>query len=78
MFTVEGARRRGISRVVLAHLEDRAAALGYRRLVLETGTAQPEALALYEASGWVRITAYGHYRDSPESICFAKELGPPA
>ena len=77
MFTVDGARRKGISRMVLEHLEARAAALGYERLVLETGSAQPEALALYETGGWTRITPYGHYRDSPESVCFAKELGPP-
>ena len=47
-------------------------------LLLETGTAQPEAMALYESHGWHRITPYGHYRDSPESVCFAKELDRPA
>jgi GNAT superfamily N-acetyltransferase len=76
MFTVVEARRRGVSRSLLAHLEERAAVIGYDVLVLETGTAQPEALALYEATGWTRTPAYGHYRDSPDSVCFAKELRP--
>jgi GNAT superfamily N-acetyltransferase len=75
MYTAESARRRGISRRLLTRLEELAAERGYTRIQLETGTAQPEAMALYESAGWHRITAYGHYKDSPESVCFAKELG---
>jgi GNAT superfamily N-acetyltransferase len=76
MYTAPTARRRGISRALLVALEARAAELGYRRLQLETGLAQPEAIALYESHGWHRITPYGHYKDSPQSVCFAKELEP--
>jgi GNAT superfamily N-acetyltransferase len=75
MYTAPTARRRGISRQLLERLEEIAGDLGYRRLQLETGTAQPEAIALYETAGWHRITPYGHYKDSPDSVCFAKELG---
>ncbi len=74
MYTAPAARRRGVSRAVLGHLEARAVELGYRRLVLETGTEQPEALALYEGSGWDRITPYGRYKDAPSSVCFGKDL----
>jgi GNAT superfamily N-acetyltransferase len=74
MYTAPGARRRGVSRAVLAHLETRAADLGYRGLQLETGTEQPEALALYESHGWERIPPYGRYKDEPSSVCFGKEL----
>lgn len=74
MYTVPIARRRGVSRTVLAALEHRAVELGYRGLQLETGTAQPEALALYESAGWHRIAPYGRYRDAPDSVCFAKVL----
>ncbi len=45
-------RRRGIARELLTELEARAAEAGYRRAVLETGTEQPEALALYPSAGW--------------------------
>jgi GNAT superfamily N-acetyltransferase len=78
MYTVPAARRRGVSRALLLALEARAGELGYRVLQLETGLAQPEAISLYESHGWHRITPYGHYKDSPQSVCFAKELGPGA
>jgi len=76
MYTAPEARRRGVSRAVLAHLERRARELGYRGLQLETGTAQPEALALYESAGWRRIPPYGRYKDAPDSVCCAKALDP--
>jgi GNAT superfamily N-acetyltransferase len=76
MYTRPDGRRQGLGRRILACLEATAVTLGYRRLQLETGVPQPEALALYERTGWHRITPYGHYRDSPHSVCFAKELSP--
>jgi GNAT superfamily N-acetyltransferase len=76
MYTVPVARRRGVSRALLAALEARARELGYRGLQLETGTAQPEALALYDAAGWQRIPPYGRYKDAPDSVCYAKVLDP--
>ncbi len=74
MYTVPAARRRGIARAVLTELEARAGALGHRRLQLETGTEQPEAIALYESLGYELITSYGQYADYPSSRCFAKDL----
>jgi len=74
MYTAPSARRQGVSRRLLEHLERAAAELGYRRIQLETGLAQPEAMALYESHGWHRITPYGHYKHSPQSVCFAKDL----
>jgi GNAT superfamily N-acetyltransferase len=48
-------RRRGYARTLLAALEDEIAARGYRRLYLITGNRQPEAEALYDATGWTRV-----------------------
>lgn len=76
MFVRAGHRGRGHARAVLAELERSAAAAGRRRTVLETGTRQPEAIALYTSSGYVRMTAFGVYRDSPNCRCFAKALPP--
>jgi GNAT superfamily N-acetyltransferase len=76
MYVAPAHRGLGYSRVVLRALEDRARALGYSRLVLETGTAQPEAIALYESEGYTRIEGYGYYRDAPSSRCYVKDLGP--
>ncbi|QCW51658.1 GNAT family N-acetyltransferase [Nocardioides dongxiaopingii] len=74
MYVVESARGRGLARLVLAHLEATAAAAGAEALVLETGIAQPEAIALYESSGYTRVPGFGHYRDSPLSRCYGKDL----
>lgn len=48
-------RRRGIGAALMSEIEDRAHCRGYRQLYLETGFAQPEAIALYEAIGWARV-----------------------
>lgn len=74
MYTRPTARRRGLSRVVLDRLEGEAAALGYRRVQLETGLRQPEAIALYETAGYHRIPSYGQYEGDELSVCFAKDL----
>jgi GNAT superfamily N-acetyltransferase len=74
MYTSPSARRRGVGRAVLARLECEAVALGYRRVQLETGLRQPEAMALYEASRYHRIPNYGMYATSELSACFAKDL----
>jgi GNAT superfamily N-acetyltransferase len=74
MFVVAGHRGRGYARAVLAELERSAAAAGRRRAVLETGTRQPEAMALYAGAGYVPIPPFGVYRDSPSCRCFAKPL----
>lgn len=72
MFVVPGQRGRGFARAVLAELERSAAAAGRRRVVLETGTRQPEAIALYTSAGYVPIASFGVYRHSPNCRCFAK------
>jgi GNAT superfamily N-acetyltransferase len=74
MYVAPAGRGRGLARAVLAHLERTAATGGARAMVLETGTAQPEAIALYESSGYTPVPGFGHYTWSPQSRCFGKEL----
>jgi GNAT superfamily N-acetyltransferase len=74
MFVVPQARRRGHARAVLHHLEATAREAGAEMMVLETGTMQPEAIALYEAEGYRRIDDFGYYSWSPLSRCFGKPL----
>lgn len=74
MYVVPAARGRGLSRVVLARLEDVARELGADRVVLETGSRQPEAMRLYETSGYERIEGFGHYRCEPLSVSYGKTL----
>ena len=77
MFVPVEHRGRGYARGVLAELESRARVAGYPRLILETGTAQPEALALYTSSDYQPIPGFGYYRQSPANRCFGKILGVP-
>lgn len=74
MYVVPEARRRGLSRRVLQHLEQSAHAAGAEVVVLETGTRQPEAISLYLSSGYQEVPGFGHYADSPLSRCFAKRI----
>ena len=74
MFVAPSARRRGLARAMLTHLEETARAGGAEVMVLETGLAQPEALALYESSGYAPIPGFGHYQDSPLNRCFGRRL----
>jgi GNAT superfamily N-acetyltransferase len=76
MYVVPTARRRGVARALLHALEAHAASFGYRHAVLETGTRQQEAMALYESEGWTLIANYGAYRSSPLSRCYEKSLSP--
>lgn len=74
MFVRPQAQRRGIARAVLAELEATAVAAGRTRMVLETGTEQPEAISLYTGAGYVPITKYGHYAHEEHSRAFGKVL----
>ncbi|MEU8822373.1 GNAT family N-acetyltransferase [Streptomyces sp. NPDC048636] len=74
MFVVRAARGRGLARLLLATLEDSARAAGRRRIIMETGTRQPEAIALYTSSGYAPIPKFGVYRFHESSRCFGKLL----
>ena len=76
MFVAPAARGRGVAARVLEALKERARSLGARRLVLETGARQPEALALYARAGFERIEPFGEYVGSPHSVCMAVDLAP--
>ena len=70
---VDPARRgRGLGRALMAALEEEAPRLGFVRLQLATGDRQPEAVALYEATGWERLAV-----DPGDDVCgirFVKSL----
>lgn len=76
MYVTAQARGLGLARRILAALEDDARAAGRTRMVLETGTKQPEAIALYTSSGYTPCAKFGHYRFDELSRCFAKPLTP--
>jgi putative acetyltransferase len=74
MYVTPAARGRGLSRQVLAALEEEARALGYSFVRLETGKLQTAALGLYVSAGFEPIPRYGPFANDPKSICFEKRL----
>ncbi|WP_030870241.1 GNAT family N-acetyltransferase [Streptomyces sp. NRRL S-37] len=74
MYVTEQMRGRGLARRILAALEEDARAAGRVRMVLETGTKQPEAIALYVSSGYEPCEKFGYYRFHEDSRCYAKTL----
>lgn len=67
-------RGRRLGHRIMAELETRAAARGARRLVLDTGPRQPDAIALYVARGYTRVAVFAPYTAIPRAICFEKRV----
>jgi GNAT superfamily N-acetyltransferase len=74
MYVVPERQRQGLARTMLIHLETTATQAGVEALILSTGSMQPEAIALYEASGYEAIEGFGHYAGAPLNRCFGKRL----
>lgn len=76
MFVAPGHRRGGCARAVLAHLEATMRDAGAEAAILETGTAQPEAIAFYLAAGYERVADFGYYRGDHRVRSYARRLVP--
>jgi len=74
MYIVPEHRQKGLAGAILRFLEDRARSLGATRVVLETVTDPPAAVALYRAAGYDEIPKFGPYVDSEISFCMGKSF----
>jgi len=74
MYVRRDARRGGLARQLLAELERTAATANHRRMILETGSKQPEAVAFYRSAGYQDIPAFGYYANTSLSVHLAKPL----
>ena len=74
MFVKQQYRGQGLAGLVLDELEQWAKEMGYTHTILQTGTNQPEAVALYEKKGYAHIDNYGQYAGTEGSICMKKGL----
>jgi putative acetyltransferase len=74
MFVLPEKRGKGIASVVLNELERWSLEMNYKKCILETGSKLPEAVNLYQKSGYQRIANYGQYAGVTDSICFEKWL----
>ena len=74
VFVAATHRRLGLAARLLGALETWALDAGVRRIVLQTGIRQPDAVALYQREGWQPIEPFGEYAGDTISLCFSKEL----
>jgi GNAT superfamily N-acetyltransferase len=74
MYAVPEARGTGVATALLQALEASAREAGMRRMILETGLAQPEAIAFYRRNGYERIPDYGYYKGYPDVVSFGRDL----
>ncbi len=74
MYVKPEYRGQGIASIILDELEKWADELQYKTCVLETGKKQPEAIRLYEKSGYARIHNYGQYANVENSVCMRKDI----
>lgn len=75
MYVIAAARGAGFARQMLAFLERTAGARGARWVLLETGSKQPEAIALYRSAGYQDVPPFGHYADAPLAVHLGKQVG---
>ncbi|OLT30609.1 GNAT family N-acetyltransferase [Nocardiopsis sp. CNR-923] len=74
MFVLPERRGSGAAPLVLAALEEWARDRGWKRLRLETGDRQPDAVRFYTRSGYEPIPGFGAYAGCESSLCFEKVL----
>lgn len=78
MFVLPERRRVGLARRLLAAVEADARAHGVTHLVLETGTRQPAAIALYRSAGYAEVDGAGwaEYHGLPGAVFLGRPLAP--
>lgn len=74
MFVRPQNRGKGVAGMILSELEKWALEFNYTNTILETGKRQPEAIRLYQKSGYTLIPNYGQYIGVESSVCLTKLL----
>ncbi|MGO3555893.1 MAG: LLM class flavin-dependent oxidoreductase, partial [Microbacterium gubbeenense] len=78
LFVHERGRRLGVAVALMTAIEQAASEEGFRELFLQTGSEQPQAMALYEREGWIPVAPFGPYAgDTILSRCYVKNLVSP-
>jgi GNAT superfamily N-acetyltransferase len=76
MYVTPPSRGTGVAVALIRAVEESALQSGRGRMILECGNRQPEAIALYEKMGYVRIPDFGYYRDEPGVLSYGRDLQP--
>ncbi len=73
MFVIPEFRGKGYASKIVSELERWAKEMGFKKVILETGINQLDAIRLYEKT-YERMENYGQYKGVENSLCFIKEL----
>ncbi|MCP2324980.1 GNAT superfamily N-acetyltransferase [Hamadaea flava] len=74
LYCAPAARNRGVASALVAAVEENAREHGRKRMILETGDRQPEAIALYAKLGYADTEHYGFYKDESGVVSMARDL----
>jgi len=74
LFVVPSWRRKGVARRIMRELEKKASEFGYRRVILDTGHHQKEAIYLYESLGYHQVPCSGRHNVKGWGVCFEKGM----
>lgn len=76
MRTAASHLRQGVASRILQHIIQEAAARGYSRLSLETGSMEffEAARHLYTSFGFIRCPPFGNYKPDPNSMFLTKTI----
>lgn len=74
MYVAPSHRGKGVSTALLAAADVAARALGARRIILQTGDRQPDAVRLYEREGFTPIPIFPPYEEFTFSTCMERVL----
>ncbi|HKD96503.1 MAG TPA: GNAT family N-acetyltransferase [Micromonosporaceae bacterium] len=74
MYVDPDARGGGVASKLIAAAEASAAERGRIRMILECGSDQPAAAALYERCGYVRIENFGAYGQYDTTLSYGRDL----
>ncbi len=76
VFVKNEYRGKGLSKLIMSSLEQKAVKSGFSRLILETGKVLKAAIGLYTGIGYEIIENYGQYAGITESVCMEKIIMP--
>ena len=69
MFVDPAHRGQGVAGALLRAAHEAARSRGHRRVLLQTGDRQPDAVRLYERAGYQRVPIFAPYEPVTFSIC---------
>lgn len=67
-------KNRGIGKMILLQLENRAKEFGYLKVILETRKCNNNAIRFYLSNRYKIIDNYGKYKEMLQAVCFEKVL----